>query len=255
MEKILKNEKHQGPLVNHTSFRFSCNIGEIEKNQLEYEKYLNQIESSFDTSKEMQVRKKIAGRFSTEVAYTILTQIEFKTNQDNSFITAIIPNRLDLSERQIEDLSEQLEAVYGNNGYYVTVVGDVKPENVGGAEKGRGKEEIKEVIEKQYSKIKESDIISNNTSVGILASSLGKEATNENTVWNQIRKGLIEELGEAIDKSWFSKAEAKECRETKILTLTMPTRFMADWVRNNYSHVIRRLSEGCGVQSVEYGYE
>nr|WP_236682730.1 hypothetical protein [Rickettsia felis] len=63
MEKILKNEKHQGPLVNHTTFRFSCNIGAIEKNLLEYEKYLNQIESSFDTSKDMQIRKKIAGRF------------------------------------------------------------------------------------------------------------------------------------------------------------------------------------------------
>ncbi|MCC8419288.1 MAG: chromosomal replication initiator DnaA [Rickettsia endosymbiont of Glossina mortisans submortisans] len=120
MEKILKNEKHQGPLVNHTSFRFSCNIGTIEKNLLEYEKYLNQIESSFDTSKEMQVKKKIAGRFSTEIAYKILTKVQFKTNNDNSFILALVPKRLDLggiqteslSERQIATLSEQLEAVY-----------------------------------------------------------------------------------------------------------------------------------------------
>ncbi|MCX4080032.1 hypothetical protein N7280_05480, partial [Rickettsia rhipicephali] len=40
MEQILKNEKHQGPLVNHTSFRFNCNINAEEKNLLEYEKYL-----------------------------------------------------------------------------------------------------------------------------------------------------------------------------------------------------------------------
>ena len=44
MVQILQNEKHQGPLVNHTSFRFSCNIGTEEKNLLEYERYLNQIE-------------------------------------------------------------------------------------------------------------------------------------------------------------------------------------------------------------------
>jgi DNA-binding MarR family transcriptional regulator len=136
MEKILKNEKHQGPLVNHTSFRFSCNIGEIEKNLLEYEQYLNQIENSFDTSKEMQVRKKIAGRFSTEIAYKILTKVEFKTNHDNSFITALVSNRLALSARQIATLSEQLEAVYGINGYYVQEVeqeeqlADVKTERV-----------------------------------------------------------------------------------------------------------------------------
>jgi hypothetical protein len=122
MAKIVKNEKHQGPLVNHTSFRFSCNIGTEETKLLEYEKYLNQIESSFDTSKEMQVRKKIAGRFSTEIAYKILTQVEFKTNYENSFITALVPNRLNLSERQIATLSEQLEAVYGVNGYYVVIL-------------------------------------------------------------------------------------------------------------------------------------
>ncbi|AFE50349.1 hypothetical protein MA5_00480 [Rickettsia prowazekii str. GvV257] len=98
MAKILKNEKHQGPLVNHTRFRFSCNIGEIEKNLLEYEKYLNQIENSFDTSKDMQVRKKIAEKFSAEVVYEMLTQVEFKTNHDNSVFIVLVPNRLNLSE-------------------------------------------------------------------------------------------------------------------------------------------------------------
>lgn len=273
MEKILKNEKHQGPLVNHTSFRFSCNIGTIEQNLLEYEKYLNQIESSFDTNKEMQVKKKIAGRFSTEIAYKILTKVQFKTNHDNSFITALIPKILDLrgiqteslSEGQIACLSEQLEAVYGVNGYYVQKVeqeeqiADVKPWRLGGAkggrEKGNGKVVSTAILEKQYPKIKEPDIISNSKDIGILASSQELDTTGENTVWNQIRISLREELGEAIDEVWFSKAEAKECRNTGLLTLTMPTRFMADWTRNNYSHVIRRLSKGCGVKCVEYGYE
>jgi hypothetical protein len=264
MEKILKNEKHQGPLVNHTSFRFSCNIGEIEKNLLGYEKYLNQIENSFDTSKEMQVRKKIAGRFSTEIAYAILKEVEFKTNHDNSFILALIPNHINLSERQIEDLSEQLEAVYGINGYYVQEVAqeeqiaDVKSERVGGAkgvrEKGKSKIASTAILEKQYSKIKESDIISSSEDIGSLDIGKQFDTTGKNTVWGQIRKVLREELGEAIDEVWFSKAVAAQCNDTKTLTLTMPTRFMADWVRNNYSHVIRRLSAGCGIKMVEYGY-
>lgn len=249
MEKILKNEKHQGPLVNHIGFRFSCNINEEEQNLLEYEKYLNQIENSCDTSKEMQVRKKIAGRFNTNVAYEILIQVEFKTNHNNSFITALVPNQLALSEKQIEYLSEQLEAVYGINGYYVTAVG-----YVGDCEDGRGKGKRKEAIEKQYSKIKEPDIISNSKDIGILDSSKELDTIEENTVWNQIRKGLIEELGEHIDKSWFSKAVSTEDKATKTLTLTMPTRFMSDWVKNNYSHVIRRLSEECGIKRVEYYY-
>jgi len=66
-------------------------------------------------------------------------------------------------------------------------------------------------------------------------------------------KGLIEELGEAIDAAWFSKAKDVECNDTKTLTLTMPTMFMADWVKNNYSHVIRRLaSSSVGIKRVEY---
>ena len=254
MEKILKNEKHQGPLVNHTSFRFSCNVDTEEKIILEYERYLNQIEDSLDTSKEMQLKKKIAGRFSTEVAYKILTKVKFKLNQDNSFITALIPNQLALSERQKAYLSEQLEAVYGVNGYYITAAGyeNVNHEDVGYSEDGELKGERKEEIGKPHSKIKESDIITNSEDIGILDIGMELDKIEENTVWDQIRNGLREELGEAIDTVWFSKAVVSEDKETKTLTLTMPTRFMADWIKNNYSHVIRRLARRDRDRNVEY---
>lgn len=238
MVQILENEKHQGPLVNHTSFRFSCNIGTEEKSLLEYERYLNQIEDTLDLSKEMQLKKKIAGRFSTEVAYKILTKVQFKTNHDNSFITALIPSLLDLSERQTKILGEQLGAVYGINGYYVQ---EVEEDTI------------------QPPKTKISDIDANEKSTKNLASSNKPSAISEeileNTAWNQIRKTLREELGDHIDQAWFSKAVATECKETKTLTLTMPTRFMADWVRNNYSHSIRRVAGSVGVDFVEYVYE
>ncbi|MCX4084720.1 hypothetical protein N7281_07900 [Rickettsia hoogstraalii] len=237
MVQILTNEKHQGPLVNHTSFRFSCNIGTEEKSLLKYERYLNQIEDSLDTSKEMCIKKKIAGRFSTEVAYKILTKTQFKTNHDNSFITALVPNHLALSERQIETLSDQLEAVYSVNGYYVQ---EVEKEILLPKTPAFNNDANGEPIE---------TLDSSNTSAAI------SEEVLENTAWHQIRKGLRKELGEVVDEAWFSKAEATECRATGTLTLTMPTRFMSDWTRNNYSHVIRRLSEGCGVKGVEYRYE
>jgi hypothetical protein len=140
------------------------------------------------------------------------------------------------------------------------VVGDedVKPERLGGAkggrEKGRSKVVSTTILEKQHSKIKEPDIIANSEDIGILESSQEFDKIEEKTVWNQIRKGLREELGAAVDEVWFSKAVATHCNDTKTLTLTMPTRFMADFIRNNYSHVIRRLSEGCGINRMEYGY-
>ncbi|ACR47948.1 DnaA-like protein (plasmid) [Rickettsia peacockii str. Rustic] len=245
MVQILKNEKHQGPLVNHTTFRFSCNINAKEKEMLEYEKYLSEIENSFDISKEMQVRKKIAGRYSTNVAYKILTQVEFKINHDNSFITALIPSNLDLSERQIETLGAQLEAVYGINGYYMQEV-----EDVGYDAQDKGKRNGTEAIEGS----------TEDTKVGIqtfskIPTGVPLNAISSTSAWHAIRKSLIEELGEAIDTAWFSKAVAVECNDTKTLTLTMPTKFMADWIRNNYSQMIRRLAGNVGVKRVEYGYD
>ncbi|WP_395476632.1 DnaA N-terminal domain-containing protein [Rickettsia endosymbiont of Pantilius tunicatus] len=132
---------------------------------------------------------------------------------------------------------ELLQAVYGINRYYV--------------------QEVKQEMLPQ--KTITSNIASGGKSIKILDSSNKSSARSEeileNAVWNQIRKTLREELGDHIDQAWFAKASAIECKETKTLTLTMPTRFMAEWIRNNYSHVIRRLSEGCGVKRVEYGYE
>ncbi|MGX6959670.1 MAG: DnaA N-terminal domain-containing protein [Rickettsia endosymbiont of Pentastiridius leporinus] len=237
MAQILKHEKHQGPLVNHVGFRFSCNIETTEKNLLEQEKYLNQIEDSLDTSKEIQLKKKIAGRFSTEVAYNILTKVQFKLNHDNSLMLALVPKHLDLSERQIEILSEQLEAVYGINGYYVQ------------------EEEQETLPTKSRTPNVELNGKSTKNTTSSNTSSEKSEEILENTMWHQIRKGLKEELGAHIDEAWFAKAEAKECKDTKTLTITMPTRFMSDWVKNNYSHVIRRLAGSLTVKNVEYSYE
>ncbi|WP_341792267.1 DnaA N-terminal domain-containing protein [Rickettsia endosymbiont of Gonocerus acuteangulatus] len=101
-------------------------------------------------------------------------------------------------------------------------------------------------------KTKTFDIDPNGKSIGDLGSTRESEAKAEETAWHQIRKGVREELGDHIDQAWFAKAEVAECKETKTLTLTMPTRFMADWIRNNYYHVIRRVAGSVGMNSVEY---
>jgi len=232
MIKTLKNENHQAPQVNNPSFRFSCNIGQEEKNLLEYEKYLSAIENSFDTSKEMCVKKKIAGWFSTETAYKILTKVEFKLNHDNSFITALISSSLALSKRQTEILSDQLEAVYGINGYYV------------------------EEVEKEMllPKTTTSDIVPDGKYIGNSEQNKALDTTSENTLWDQIRKGLIEELGRAIDTVWFSKALVTEAKDTNLLTLIMPNKFMSDFIKNRYGYAISRISGTFGFKYIEYNY-
>lgn len=119
MAQILKHEKHQGPRVNHTSFRFSCNIDTEEKNLLEYEKYLSKIENSLDTSKEMSVKKKIAGRFSTEISYSILTTAQFIESSSRELLTILLPENIALSDMQREILMREVCSVYGNNNCYL----------------------------------------------------------------------------------------------------------------------------------------
>ena len=65
---------------------------------------------------------------------------------------------------------------------------------------------------------------------------------------------MRKELGEAIDTVWFSKAVVSEDKETRTLAITMPTRFMADWVKNNYSHVIRKYAIRPQIKNVTYVY-
>jgi len=237
MIKALKREKHQGPLVNHPSFRFSCNIGKEEKNLLEYEKYLSEIESSFDTSKEMQVRKKIAGRFSTELAYKILTKVEFKLNPDNSFITALIPSSLALSERQIEILSQQLEAVYGINGYYVEIV-----------------TESKDLAKKQVTGKDLPKGMHINTKECSMQQEIALSSLPSTSAWHGIRQDLIAEFGRDIDNSWFSKALVTEAKETSLLTLIMPNKFMSDFIKSRYGYAISRISGTFGFKYIEYNY-
>lgn len=70
-----------------------------------------------------------------------------------SFITALIPSSIELSERHIEILSQQLEAVYGINGYYVQEI----VENVRCVEED--KQKSKESAQGKYINIKEQGFI------------------------------------------------------------------------------------------------
>ncbi|HJD59046.1 MAG TPA: hypothetical protein LFV92_07960 [Rickettsia endosymbiont of Ceroptres masudai] len=242
MVKALKKEQHQGPLVNNLSFRFSCNIEEQEQRILKYEEYLSKVESSSDTCKISQVRKKIAGRFSAEISHSILTTARFIESRSRELLTILLPENLCLSDMQREILTSEVCSVYGNNKCYL--------DSVKQGLKISGAAVVKEEVVTEEAQSASTSELSCSKPRSIALSALP-----EDSVWRQVRESLVLQYGNDVDTAWFSKAVAVECNNTKTLTLTMPTRFMADWVRNNYSHVIRRLAASCGIKSVEYLYE
>ncbi|MFU7500855.1 MAG: DnaA N-terminal domain-containing protein [Candidatus Tisiphia sp.] len=78
MSKAFRYEKHQAPMVNHETFRFTANVSDPESVEMrQKEKYLTEVEYSMDTSYSSQLRKKIAGIFETKLAYQILTEGKF----------------------------------------------------------------------------------------------------------------------------------------------------------------------------------
>ncbi|KIJ88778.1 DnaA N-terminal domain-containing protein [Rickettsia asembonensis] len=241
MVKALKEENHQAMLVNNPSFRFSCNIDEQEKRVLECEQYLIKVESSSGTCKISQVKKKIAGRFSSEISYSILTKARFIESSSKELLTILLPENLALSDMQREILTSEVCSVYGNNKCYLDRV--------------KTGLKISAAVAKEEGNIEEAQSESTSDLSCSKPRSTPLSTLPEDSVWRQVRQALVLQYGNGIDTAWFSKAVASECKETSLLLLTMPTRFMADWVRNYYSHVIRRLAGSCGIKSVEYAYE
>ena len=59
MSKAFRYEKHQAPMVNHETFRFTANVSDSESVEIrKKEKYLTKVEYSMDTSYSSQLRKK-----------------------------------------------------------------------------------------------------------------------------------------------------------------------------------------------------
>jgi hypothetical protein len=106
MSKAFRYEKHQAPMVNHETFRFTANVSDPESVEMrQKEKYLTEVEYSIDTSYSSQLRKKIAGIFETKLAYQILTEgrfdyhaTKYQTTSQELEITNDACQNLELSE-------------------------------------------------------------------------------------------------------------------------------------------------------------
>ncbi|WP_334130019.1 chromosomal replication initiator protein DnaA [Sneathiella sp.] len=62
----------------------------------------------------------------------------------------------------------------------------------------------------------------------------------DNEIWKRIREKLRSEFGEATFNSWLKNIELEKI-DGDTVSLTLPTRFLRDWVSNNYATRIRQL--------------
>jgi chromosomal replication initiator protein len=62
-------------------------------------------------------------------------------------------------------------------------------------------------------------------------------------LWEKMRKGLRDHIGETAYRRWFGAATASVATDkgVSLLSMSLPTRFMRDWVEAHYGDTIRKL--------------
>ncbi|KJV70061.1 hypothetical protein [Orientia tsutsugamushi] len=165
MAKALANELRNTDQANSSNCRFD----NVEKSNKE--KYLTQIETSANLSKESQLKHKIAGSFEAAMAYQILTSCSFGPAVRTRFFVKLLKN-ITLTEC---DKSKILEAVQDVYGYEIQEL-QVTPF-----------EQLKTVSQKQ---INEEEYLLN----------LSKQL-DSNSVWYKVRESLTKRYGQTIDKN------------------------------------------------------
>lgn len=79
----------------------------------------------------------------------------------------------------------------------------------------------------------------------------GSAAPDPDRQWEGIRAKLRDEFGEAVFNSWLRPIKLAEIHDGQV-TLTVPTRFMRDWIVSHYAHRIRAIwkEERLGVRTI-----
>jgi hypothetical protein len=329
MSKAFRYEKHQAPMVNHETFRFTANVSDPESVEMrQKEKYLTEVEYNMDTSYSSQLRKKIAGMFETKLAYQILTEGEFDYHATNdqeisqvleikndichnlelseennitkfehvpNYSTCFVDSSLSLtSKHDIAniDYDNQLSTNVTENDQMkssiVTIENDDINNNIPTRElyglslkslparqftnitlantctvklprdltlTNYQQQNLEKAISTVYGYVKivyqQLPAIYKKLGSSRLSDEIFLAELDQNSVWYKIRKKLIDNFDEHIDKAWFSKLRAEEDAITQKLTLIAPTNFFRDWINANYGHVIKDIAKKLDYQFVE----
>ncbi|SPR14244.1 Uncharacterised protein [Orientia tsutsugamushi] len=195
--KVLANELRTTDQANRDNCKFD--------NEFNKEKYLTQIETSANLSKESQLKHKIAGSFEAAMAYQILTSCSFGPAVRTRFFVKLLKN-ITLTEC---DRSKILQAVQDVYGYEIQEL-QVKPF-----------EQLKTVSQKQ---INEEEYLLN------LSKQLGSNST-----WYKVRESLIKSYGQTIDKKYFSELNIiNEDNVSKKIFIKAKTEFADSYITSNH---------------------
>ncbi|MDN3030624.1 MAG: DnaA N-terminal domain-containing protein, partial [Candidatus Tisiphia sp.] len=174
----------------------------------------DQIKTSLVMTENDDINDKILTRGLSELSLQALSDGQFTRITLANTCTVKLPKDLILTNHQQQNLEKAIFSVYG----YVKIVYQQLPST--------------------YTKLGSSR----------LPDEIFLTELDQNSVWYKIRKKLIANFDEQIDKAWFSKLRAEEDAITQKLTLIAPTNFLRDWINNKYGSVIKDIAQELGYQ-------
>ncbi|KJV80293.1 dnaA N-terminal domain protein [Rickettsia hoogstraalii str. RCCE3] len=201
MAKALAHELREATQTNCEKFQFKSN--DVNKAK---DRYLDKIESSLDTSKQSQLKRKIIGSFDPDSAYELLSSCLFIGVVNNQYQIKLLKN-ITFSENTQDKILQQVRMIYGSSIGQLQIIPFAELK----AKKNNTEDETQDYL-LQLSK-----------------------QLNPDTVWYRARKFLIQHYNKYIDLNVLSKlVVAEEDTYNKKIILKSTSSFYDYYIRNNY---------------------
>jgi len=253
LAKILTYEKRDPVKIGGANYYITANQTDSEREIREQEKYLTDIEYSLQVSPEWHLKKKLAATLQRAKAYNILTSWKNLEITKEGIAKLSLTKPVFITETDKKIILSQIKATH---------------EREGGAKGNNAEEEeiadaiFIESLEIEIPETSSAESFNQETqgSQGIynqtITHTITEEPPKREGVWGKIRETFASYLpqGDAIDKSWTAKLEAKIDEDSHTIHLQAPSVFIRDWIESNYKKYIEKAASINGLKLEEIKY-
>jgi len=268
LSKILTFEKRDPVKISSTNYYITANQTSDEQVMRKQEKYLTDIEYSLQVSPEWHLKKKLAAVLERSKAYNFLTSYKSLkiSNEGRAVIT--LNNDVPLSNSDKELILSQIQATHEK---IDSQNQESDTNSSAGTSKGEGEDASNQYLQieslefvvperkRQLTGVRERNKKEHTeTPLHSPATNSTENALTRQGAWGKIRESFASffgDKGNALDESWTSKLKPEIDDQNKTIKLQAPTRFIKDWIENNYQSYIEKAASmnGLKLEEIKYG--
>lgn len=219
MGKAFFYEKREAIGINNKNFRIKNNQSEKEKEAIQQEKYLTQVEINSGESLQWNFRRRLARSLSRKTAYFLLTSCECVEVNKNVFNVKL---------SKCVELTNFEKKLILNQARYAQEESSARDSRF--TDKSKLMIDTLQIIELKKTGSEKKKKLNHSKKEGH-QSVIG--------VWGRTKQKLTTIYGEATCHNWFSKLEAFEDKEKHELRLKASSNFIREWIKDNFLETIQ----------------